>query len=156
MGDRTSLQMQAVTDDAELRAQIRDAFEEYSGSDVWQDDWAHDGPATGNAWFVGSAESACGSSDELAARLQVLIEETGKEFAYRVWEDPKYEWLGAVHIHLPGVEPDHHGDCDSNGSTVLNHSQIRALVAAAGGHDHLTASLLQASGADHHDAFEAL
>jgi len=110
MGNRTSPQLQVVTDDADLRAQIHDAFEEYGGGEIWQDDWAHGGPPTGNASFVGAAESSRGSADELAGRLQALITETGKEFAYRLWEDPKYEWLGSVHVHLPGVEPDHHGD----------------------------------------------
>jgi hypothetical protein len=155
MGDRTALQMQIITDDDDLRVKAREVFEEYSGSDVFEDDW-FDGSHQGNVWRVGSAEVSCGSAEELAGALDKLIQEEGKDLAYLLWEDPKYEWLGDLHIHVPGLEQDFRADCDSNGNALLTQTQVAHLVESAKAGEDVTAKLLLHSGADHYAAWEAL
>lgn len=157
MGDRTSLQMQVITDDADLRAKAREVFDEYSGSEIFQDDWHDEDLQHDNVWMVGSAESPCGNAVELAVALDDLLKEEGKDLAYVVWEDPKYEWLGDVHIHVPGLEPDFRADCDSNGMALLTHAQVADLVESAkAGHQDIGERLLLMSGAIHYAAFDAL
>jgi len=55
------------------------------------------------------------------------LEAWGCSFA--MWEDPKFEWLGSLHMFTPALGC-FGSECDADGNTVLSPVKVRALVAA--------------------------
>ena len=69
-------------------------------------------------------EIPCGYSDDLFNAVLAVIKETGIDFRFRIWEDPKYEWLGTMHYHIPemanvSAECDTGGDIRVSGQTIV-------------------------------------
>jgi hypothetical protein len=66
------------------------------------------------------SDISVGSSAEIAAALPA-------EAAWKVWEDPKYEHLGEVHLNHPdlGVFV---ADCDAQGRPVFTSEEVDRLV----------------------------
>lgn len=66
------------------------------------------------------SDISVGSSAEIAAALPA-------EAAWKVWEDPKYEHLGEVHLNHPdlGVFV---ADCDAQGRPVFTNEEVDRLI----------------------------
>lgn len=66
------------------------------------------------------SDISVGSSAEIAAAMPA-------EAAWKVWEDPKYEHLGEVHLNHPdlGVFV---ADCDAQGRPVFTSEEIDRLI----------------------------
>ena len=73
-------------------------------------------------------EIPCGYSDDLFNAILAVIKETGIDFRFRLWEDPKYEWLGTMHYHIPGMD-DVSASCGTGGDIQISGQAITdALV----------------------------
>jgi uncharacterized protein DUF3145 len=46
---------------------------------------------------------------------------------FECWEDPKYEWLGSYHAHVPGLGL-FSGECDADGNVVVSAQDLRELI----------------------------
>lgn len=75
-----------------------------------------------------------------------------QDFAFVVHDDPKYEWLGTIHMHVPGLD-DFTGECDAEGRVVINGEEIVRLIDKATDLDELRAEIAQRTGAEHTKAF---
>lgn len=115
MGDRTSYTIAvAGTDPAEdnyIDRLLADAFEAESSSD--------------GAWVL--YEWSVGQLDEIAEVLNRAQAELDNAFAFRIWEDPKYEWDGAWSGWIPGLGGAS-GLCDGNGTPHVDSSDIDRVV----------------------------
>jgi hypothetical protein len=100
----------------------REAFEEYSGGHGHYED---DTEAT--TLTIGANEVRCGHAEDLHTDLLRIAKDEGQDFAWYVYEDPAYEWLGQVWVHVPGFE-DFHSDCDADGGTVLTEQTINRIL----------------------------
>lgn len=49
------------------------------------------------------------------------------DFAFVVYDEPKFEWMGSIRMHAPGL-PDFSGDCDADGNVRVDHSAVLDLV----------------------------
>ena len=145
MGDRTNLTLRLISSDADIRGAARELFENYSGGDHFEDT---DEDSNLN---LGANDVSCGSASELDFDLAQLIHERGSEFAYQVHEDPAYEWLGQVCIHVPGLLPDLTAECDADGSPVLTTTTVTSALAIADDAAMREFLMLQ-SGQTHRDA----
>ena len=123
MSDRTNLYMSVVSTNPEILARARTRLEEYSGGAEHYEDEQTDTELT-----IGANECRVGSALELAQWLEGDIAEFEEDFAYYVYEDPAYEWLGTICIHVPGLTPDYEGNCDADGGPVLSPHQITELL----------------------------
>lgn len=70
-----------------------------------------------------SAEVPVGSSEEIAAALP-------RSAAWQVWEDPKYEHLGEVHLHHPDLGV-FRAECDAQGRAVFTADEVDRMVTDA-------------------------
>jgi hypothetical protein len=147
MSDRTNLTMTVLSTDPEVRAGARAAFEEYSGGDMHFEDVDDD-----TEIMIGANEVVVGSASDLARDLDALIEQGEKDFAYYVHEDPAYEWLGSVVIHVPGLTPDFMGSCDADGMPVLEAAHIDEILAIADDTE-MRIQLRLRAGREHTEAF---
>jgi hypothetical protein len=77
------------------------------------------------------------------------------DFAYLVHDEPKYEWMGTITIHVPGFGEDFQGDCDADGRPMLDGSKILPLIDKATDLDDLKAKIKLVSGQAHLDALGA-
>jgi hypothetical protein len=72
-------------------------------------------------------EIPVGYSEDLFLAVLAVQEETGIDFRFRLWEDPKYEWLGTMHYHIPGMT-DVSADCNTGGDVMVSgHSIVEML-----------------------------
>ena len=147
MGDQTNLTMRIASTDAAVRAAAREAFENYSGGMLHWDEQEDD-----NSLFIGANECAVGSASDLAGDLDQVIAEGETDFAYYVHEDPAYEWLGSVVIHVPGLTPDYTGECDADGVPALLTAHLDQLLAIEDDAE-LRVQLRMRSGRVHLDAY---
>jgi hypothetical protein len=67
---------------------------------------------------------SCGSAEWIAGKLL----NTAPGTSFMVWEDPAYEWLGAVWMHAPDLGT-FRAESDANGQAQFNHQDVRALLA---------------------------
>ena len=115
MGDRTSYTIAvAGTDQAEdayISRRLYDAIETEESGD--------------GHWVI--YEHSVGALDEIAEILNEVQRDLDNAFAFRVWEDPKYEWDGQWAGWIPGLGTSG-GLCDGNGSTHVEVSELRKLA----------------------------
>ncbi len=143
MGDRTALTF-LIPNPGDLppgyELAIRDTFASFVADHTAQTD-AGRMKMEGNEASVGSAEEAA------QALLDLMKGDPDAEpplpphqFAFTVWEDPKYEWLGTLYRYTPG-QPMFTAECDASGRAVIEFSQIAAAIAATTDRDGLIARL---------------
>ncbi len=128
MGDRTPIEVIVYSCPPERVNAVLEVFEEFG---LGQEFVLPGDPAPGPAdtsrqrrlelgrGYIHS-EISVGSSAEIAAALP-------SDAAWKVWEDPKYEHLGEVHLNHPdlGVFV---ADCDAQGRPVFTSDAIDRLV----------------------------
>jgi len=150
MGDYTNLTMTVYSADPMVRTAVRGIFEDYSGTFTWRDE------EDATSLSFGVNEARCGSAQELASALTTAMTDPSHEtecgfckgggcencddsgvvmvtlspFAFTLWEDPKYEWLGELWRYAPEAGA-YSADCDADGNAVLNTSQVLKLVQEA-------------------------
>jgi hypothetical protein len=111
MGDRTSytLQIRGISDaeDGYLARRLREEYE-FEAADA--------GCYVNYEWSVGAL-------DEFTKLLNTLQEELDNAFAFRIWEDPKYEWDGEWTGWIPGLGTAS-GLCDGDGTTHVTNQAI--------------------------------
>ena len=117
MGDRTGYTL--LMDMADLTQEERQRIIE-EVFDGYADEATED--------FIAAYERSIGGvyDGDMTQKLQALLDEWGKDRSWRFWEDPKYEHLGTVCIHEPGI-PDRIGDCDANGNLQVEASTLEAV-----------------------------
>lgn len=91
-------------------------------------------------------ETYCGNSEELASALADI-----EGIAFEVYEDPKYEWLGAVHLHTPELGS-WSAQCETNGGAVFAASDIWEWVTS----DLSPEQIAERLGKPWRDALEAI
>lgn len=148
MGDTTYLQMKVKSADPRV---LQAAAAEF-GILAWDISTSYDDAPRFKSL---GGQCGCGAARELASVLDKLTyedPETGEltaldpsTFAYYVWEDPKYEWLGELWVHVPGFK-DFGCECDSNGTPQLDADLIADLIAEATDLDALKAALAKRTG----------
>jgi len=121
MGDRTFCQMEAKDLSLAVATLVTAAFhaeDGYSGTDL-----------VGMAKDLMGGEKLTideipvGYSEDLFNAVLAVIAETGIDFRFRLWEDPKYEWLGTMHYHIPGMT-DVSRDCGTDGDIKVSGNDI--------------------------------
>lgn len=140
MSDYTAMTV-LVTAPKELLPRIATLVESYFGEFTGGED--PEKPDEVDLSWEG-ADVRCGSAGELALELDKLMK-TGVEgedeygldsmpptpFAYKIYEDPKYEWLGDMHIRVPlpdGGYLDFTSECDANGGVVVGPTEILRIL----------------------------
>jgi hypothetical protein len=68
-------------------------------------------------------EIPVGFSGDLFEAVLAVIEETGIDFRFRLWEDPKSEWMGTIHYHIPGMS-NVSAECGQDGDIRVSGSEI--------------------------------
>ena len=128
MGDRTPIEVIVYSCPPERLNGVLEVFEEFGlGHEFVLPGDPAPGPADagrqrrlelGRGYI--HSEISVGSSAEIAAALP-------SDAAWKVWEDPKYEHLGEVHLNHPdlGVFV---ADCDAQGRPVFTSDAIDRLV----------------------------
>lgn len=71
-----------------------------------------------------NVEVRCGSADQVAAALREL-----DGVVFYLWEDPKYEWLGDVHIEVPDAGS-FDANCDAAGQPLFTAAEAKARLSA--------------------------
>ena len=112
MGDRTYHQGRIVAESIETAVLIGDHI-----SDEWLPDTLS---VQGRIVQYTCEEAYLGSTQEIVAQAAGLAYGRGEAIAYHAWEDPKYEFPGAL-IMSDGVS-EWYGDCTSNGDAYLIYS----------------------------------
>lgn len=77
----------------------------------------------------------------------------GFDFAYSINDEPAYEWLGTLVVHVPGMK-DLVTECDADGSPVLKNKELMELIDTATDLENLRARIKGASGAAHFDGMK--
>lgn len=150
MGDYTNLTMHVYSADPTVRTAARGIFQDYSGTCTFENE------ETDTCLSIGVNEARCGSAQELASALTTAMTDPSHEadcgfckgegcencdhsgtvmvtlapFAFTVWEDPKYEWLGELWEYAPGAGA-YSAECDADGQAVLSTSTVLGLVRKA-------------------------
>lgn len=150
MGDYTNLTLDVHSADPTVRKAVRAIFEDYSGTFTYRDE------EDDISLSIGVNEAPCGSANDLASALVSAMDEAKHEtecgfckgegcencdhsgtvmvtlapFAFTVWEDPKYEWLGELWEYAPGAGA-YSAECDADGQAVLSTSTVLGLVRKA-------------------------
>lgn len=110
--------------------------------------------------LLGANDVSVGSVDSLNADLQQLIAEgfddgetqlPPTDFAYRVNDEPAYEYLGSIVLHVPGME-DLAAECDADANVVLNNNHLLKLVEDASDLTSLRTEIRRITGENHYDA----
>lgn len=136
MGDYTWTTVRVKGVPAHLRDAVESAVDAASGIGMEFEEDAWNG--TGEARFAGEANMC--AADTIDSTLGALIGEHGTEFAYAIWQDPKYEYDGRALFHVPGVG-DHETGCDGQGN---EHVPTDAVWRAADEHHGDAAGLAAA------------
>lgn len=179
MGDYTAANLRLAGAPKHIRTAVRDDFRDRATELL--DDLENDERGTLD---IAVNEIACGSASEMSTFLDALIEKgltatcpacggegdesclacagegevtyPGVDFAYSVSEDPKYEWLGDLWVHVPGMALDYNSDCDSDGTPVVRPQFLLTHIEQAETLEGLRAALRNVLGQEHLDAFKAL
>ncbi|NYI47940.1 hypothetical protein BJ993_005086 [Nocardioides aromaticivorans] len=104
MGDRTPIEAIVYSCPPERVDAVLEVFEEFGlGNEFVLPGDREPGPSDQRSLMLGRgyihSDISVGSGAEIAAALP-------NEAAWKVWEDPKYEHLGEVHLNHPDL-----GDC---------------------------------------------
>ena len=125
MGDRTPIEVIVYSCPPERVNAVLEVFEEFGlGDKSGFPATPVPGPSDQRSLELGRgyihSEISVGSSAEIAAALPA-------EAAWKVWEDPKYEHLGEVHLNHPdlGVFV---ADCDAQGRPVFTSEEVDRLI----------------------------
>lgn len=125
MGDRTPIEAVVYSCPPERVNTVLEVFEEFGlGEEIVlpgeppRGDGHPRGLELGHGYI--RSEISVGSSAEIAAALP-------SEAAWKVWEDPKYQHLGEVHLDHPdlGVFV---ADCDAQGRPMFSSEEIDRLI----------------------------
>lgn len=126
---------------ASLRRAIAVVWRDHT-DEVEFDDFA----SVGGTTTVEGHDVAMGTVEHIAEDLVRLVPaHTGGEpwplFGFKVWEEPKYEYLGSLYSYRPG------GTlftclCDASGDAVMDVAQIKTAIAETTTHEALAARLL--------------
>lgn len=176
MGDTTNLTMYVHSKDPRVITAARACFENFAGE---QNRWTDDYDEAKGEMCLGAGDVSVGNANELACALDELFTKADNEiqcgfckgegcencngdgviaaklpdFAYHVWEDPKYEYLGSSYMHVPEVG-DFNGDCDSDGKVVVDTTEVAEWVAKATDLSALQAEVAKLTGATVRKAYE--
>lgn len=125
MGDRTPIEAIVYSCPPERVDAVLEVFEEFGlGNEFVLPGDREPGHSNQRSLMLGRgyihSDISVGSCAEVAAALP-------NEAAWKVWEDPKYEHLGEVHLNHPdlGVFV---ADCDAQGHPVFTSEQIDRLI----------------------------
>ena len=88
----------------------------------------------------------CGEGHELAKALRKL------NVAFEFHEDPKYEWMGDLHMYHPKLGQ-FYSACDADGEVQISASQISGLEKKYPKAGSRWVKLRELLGLDYHDAF---
>lgn len=100
----------------------KDGLDKYLEDNSWL---SSDDPGETNRTF-NQEEISCGYVDGDYDNVISTLEAWGCSFA--MWEDPKYEWLGALVMSTPALGS-FSSSCDADANPVLSPGEIRSLVA---------------------------
>jgi hypothetical protein len=166
MGDTTNLTMTVKSRDPRVRAIALDKFREYSGG---HNEFHESEDAT--SLEMGASDCSVGSADELDSNLRnaitdaelesqcgfckgdgcencddsgIIIKPAG-EFAWHVHEDPAYEYMGDVFVHVPEVGY-FTAECDSDGNPRVTTDALITAVNEATDLDALKGSIESMTG----------
>jgi hypothetical protein len=120
MSDRTSHTLIVHQTTPEEAGAFLTVIEEY-GLDEFGPDVDAGDVALGEKYMCD--EHPVGGSTDAATYL----EKHAPNSVWTVWEDPKYEWLGSVYVHAPGLGS-WTAACDANGIGYFSADEIRAAV----------------------------
>lgn len=163
MGDYTALTV-LVKAPHQLMPAIEDVVMEYLNEHTRDPDPEKQPKATEVKWSGGDVR--CGSADELATALRNLMRDGDEDreiaptpFAYNLWEDPKYEWLGDLYIYVPNDVPglaavEYSSECDADGTTVVKPSVLLEAINEASDLDDAKARIGKIVGTEAEKAWE--
>lgn len=118
MTDYTPLQLIVYACPEDQLSAVMELIDEYRLTENMPD-----GDALEFGHAYSNYEITCGSAEQLADALQ----EYAPGASWRVWEDPKYEWLGDTWMHAPELGV-YRADCDANGQPVLTKAAVRKIL----------------------------
>lgn len=108
--------------------------------DGYTGDMYYEKEVTEQSLCLGANDVSLGTVEEVVGFLKCLVEKGVEDddgemqpvgdFSWWVNDEPAYEWLGTVDIHVAGVG-DFGGSCDADGTPVVNSSDVADLVEAA-------------------------
>lgn len=116
MADRTYFQIQILECASDEYAVIKDLLKFHGISS--EDDY---GPQMGE--WCSREEIVLGTGNDIA----VFLQENAPATSFRLWEDPKYEHLGSLHMYTPEYGL-FQSDCDSAGRAVFTYLEIKEAV----------------------------
>jgi hypothetical protein len=135
MGDYSnfSITVRGVDNPFAIKA-IKAEVDGYTGGTYYERE------TTFHSLTLGANDVSLGTVGEIVDFLEVLIEKGVEDddgemqpvgdFSWWVNDEPAYEWMGTVAIHVPGVG-DFGGSCDADGNPMVNSSDVADLVEAA-------------------------
>lgn len=78
-----------------------------------------------------------------------------EDFPFGVHDEPGYDWLGTLIMHVPGMAPDFVGCCDADGTPTVYGTDLIVRVNEATSLDELRLDLAVLTGAQHAAAWAA-
>lgn len=125
MGDYTFCQMEAKDLPLTVATLVASAFyydDHYTGTQL-----VEFGQRLLDGGRLTINEIPVGYSEDLFEAIMAVQKETGIDFRFRLWEDPKYEWLGTMHYHIPGLD-DASAPCGTDGDIRVSGNDIAAQL----------------------------
>ena len=111
MGDRTYHQGRIVAQSIETAVLIGDHL---------NDEWSPDELSVqGRIVHYAVSESYLGSTDQIIEQAVKIADDNGEVIAYHAWEDPRYEFPGA--LTMSDGQRGWYGDCTANGDAYLTY-----------------------------------
>lgn len=123
MSDRTTLTVLVKTPEVH-RAPVLELITRDSGIDLGGDT---DSVLDNGMIILSLEQERPGAAEDLARRLADYAEEKRARLAFKVWEDPVYEWLGQVVIQAPGHEL-FTAPCDVEGTIRIAFDRIQGFL----------------------------
>lgn len=125
MSDSTNVRIEARGVPKDLRERVRAVMEEHVYNVHHEEFWDED-DFPDAATIAG--EGRVGATDDIETAFQALRDEFG-DFAYAVFEDPKYEFDGSATYHVPAVG-DFTGNANADGEVYLLDSEVHDILDA--------------------------
>lgn len=130
MGDTTNFQMYVYsTTPDEARHFARFIGEHCLGRD-WSTNFNADEPdaiVLGRGGGYTDNDASCGIVNDYAVGLAANTPNS----VFVAWEDPKYEWLGVLIMHVPGLGV-YVAECDADGNPVMSAQSILEMLDTVG------------------------
>lgn len=180
MGDTSNLTLELPSAPAILLTHIRAMFDNYaSGAYHYEDDVSEDEVTLGaNDISVGTVDQLASDFDRLqtqAADIECPVCEgrgtkdekdcvrcntqgwvsVTADLAYRIHDDPAYEWLGSLQMHVPGL-PDFASACDADGKPTPSVNELMSAVDEATDLDELKQRVRDLTGKELSTAFDTV